>query len=219
MIIMKKTPLAMIFTGVIITAIIAVSIVSFYPAPTPSSVNQSNSIPATNFVYFDIDKIHEILLTEQILISTPNPITDHTVDQYCSFFDRDNIKRSVPYCLTTAILNPDGTPLGNMNMGGNPITPAVALSVIEVPSLDAHQEEVAFVFQTMVDTLVCDCWSAQKPGGYESVAAWIDAAKQEHAKFPEKTLKSKIDNLAQKQLVLEITAIEESYVLTFVILV
>ena len=210
---MKKMPLVMAVIG----AVIAISLISFYTAS--SSVSNSNDVRPVNIVYFDIDEIYEILLSEDILISTPVPITDHTIDQYCSFIDRQNIKISVPYCLTTALVNPDGTALGNLNMGGNPITPAVALSILEVPSLDSYSEEVAFVFQTMVDTLVCDCWASQKPGGFESVAEWIDAAKQEHAKSPENTLKSKIDNLAQKQLVLEITAIEDSYFFTFVIIV
>ena len=29
----------------------------------------------------------------------------------------------------------------------------------------------------MIETLVCDCWNDKQPGGFESVNAWIDAAK------------------------------------------
>lgn len=209
---MKKIPLVIIIVGIII----AVSLISFYS--TSPSVSESGDVKPINFIYFDIDEIYEVLLAEDILISTPIPITDHTIDQYCSYIDRQNIKRSVPYCLTTALINPDGTALGNLNMGGNPITPVVALSILEVPSLDSYSDEVAFVFQTMIDTLVCDCWASQQPGGFESVSAWIDAAKQEHIKSPQTTLKSKIDDLAQKQIVLEITALENSYLFTFVII-
>ena len=216
MIMMKKTLLGII---VVVGIAVAISLFSVYPVPSQLSVNESDDVKPIDFIYFDIDEIYEILLAEDILISTPIPITDHTIDEYCSFFDRQSIKRSVPYCLTTALVNPDGTALGNLNMGGNPITPVVALSILEVPSLDSYSEEVAFVLQTMVDTLVCDCWASQKPGGFESVSEWIDAAKQEHLKSPQSTLKSKIDDLAQKQLVLEITALENSYLFTFVIIV
>ena len=69
----------------------------------------------------------------------------------------------------------------------------------------------------MIDILVCECWSEQRPGGYESVSEWLDAAKEQYNTSPQSTLKSKIDGLAHKRLVLEIMPAEESYLFTLTI--
>ena len=208
---MKKIVFVPIFVGIIVI----LSLLSFYMAS--KSGDGSATLPDVDFIYFDIDDIQEVVVTRQMTLSTPIPITDHTIDQYCSFFDAQNIKRSVSYCLTSAIVNSDGTPLGNLNMGGNPILPIMALAIIEVPSLDLRQEETAFVFETMIEILVCECWSEQRPGGYASVSEWLDAAKEQYNTSPQSTLKSKIDGLAHKRLVLEIMPAEESYLFTLTI--
>ena len=56
----------------------------------------------------------------------------------------------------------------------------------------------------MVENLVCDCWNEQKPGGFESVSSWLDAAEAKYLESSQNTLKSKMNGLAQKQLILEI---------------
>jgi hypothetical protein len=65
--------------------------------------------------------------------------------------------------------------------------------------------------------LVCDCWAEQHPGGFESIPAWLDAAQNKYSESSQTTLKSKIDGLAQKQLILEITATEKSYLWTLIV--
>jgi hypothetical protein len=65
--------------------------------------------------------------------------------------------------------------------------------------------------------LVCDCWAEQHPGGFESIPAWLDAAQNKYTESPQTTLKSKIDGLAQKQLILEITSTEKSYLWTLIV--
>jgi len=206
-----------ILIPVLIGIAIIFSLVSFYPQF--ESVDESSSLPEINFIYSDIDKIQKILTTKNISMTTPTPITDHTVDQYCTFFDGDDVQNFVQYCLTTALVDSDGEPLGNLNMGGNPITPLMALAIIEVsPSLDSKKDDVAIIFETIIDTLVCYCWEEQQPGGFVSVSAWLDAAKQQYEESPQTTLKSKINGLAQKQLVLEITSTEKSYLWTLIVI-
>ena len=205
-----------ILIPVLMGIVIIFSLVLFYPELESS--NNSKFILENDFIYSDIDKIQKTLSTKNIFISTPALITDHTVKQYCTFFDDENIQKSVQYCLTTVILDSEGQHLGNLNMGGNPIKPKMALAVLEVPSLDYKFDDGIIIFQTMIDTLVCDCWGEQQPGGFESVSAWLDAAKQQYGESEQKTLKSKINGLAQKQLVLEITATEESYLWTLIVI-
>ena len=206
----------MILIPILVGITIIFSLVLFYPELESS--NNSKSDSENDFIYSDIDKIQKILVTKNIFISTPTPITDHTVEQYCTFFDDENIQKFVQYCLTTAISDSGGQHLGNLNMGGNPIKPKMALAIIEVPSLDYKLDDSIIIFQTMIDTLVCDCWEEQQPGGFESVSAWINAANQQYDESEQKTLKSKINGLAQKQLVLEITATEESYLWTLIVI-
>ena len=204
-----------ILISILIGIVVVFSLVYFN---YESKLVDGSVISDIDFIYSDVDKIQKILDAQQIFMSSPTTIIDHTVDQYCMFFDSENVQRFVQSCITTALVDSDGQPLGNFNMGGNPITPIMALAIIEVSSLDSNQDDVAFVFETMIDTLVCDCWEAQKPGGFESISSWLDAAKQQYGESDQNTLKSKINGLAQKQLILEITATEKSYIWTLIVI-
>lgn len=183
------------------------------------SKNQSLQTFENNFIYSDTEKIQKILATENILMSPPSVITDHTIKQYCTFFDDDGIQQFVSYCVTTAILDSEGKPLGNINMGGNPIEPSMALALVETgSSFDSKSEEIGFIFETMINTLVCDCWDEKKPGGFESVSAWIHAAEQQYRDSSQSTLTSRINGMAQKQLILEITTSGDSYLWTLIVI-
>ncbi len=57
----------------------------------------------------------------------------------------------------------------------------------------------------------------KKPGGLESVSAWIDAANTHHLEAKKITSKSEISGLAQKDLLLEITTNTEGYLWKFII--
>ena len=177
------------------------------------------SIPDVNFIYSNIDSMQKILIANGIVMSSPTVISDDTVGQYCTYFDNDGIQKFVQYCITTALVDSDGKPLGNLNMGGNPISPSMALAIIEVsPDLGSKRDKIDFVFQTMIENLVCDCWDEQKPGGFESVSSWLDAAESKYLESSQNTLKSKMNGLAQKQLILEITSVGESYLWTLIVL-
>ena len=176
------------------------------------------SIPDVNFIYSNVDAMQKILITNDIVMSSPTVISDDTVGQYCTYFDNDGIQKFVQYCITTALVNSDGKPLGNLNMGGNPISPSMALVILETPDLNSKRDKIDFIFQTMIENLVCDCWDEQKPGGFESVSSWLDAAETKYLESTQNTLKSKMNGLAQKQLILEITSIDESYLWTLIVL-
>ena len=176
------------------------------------------SIPDVNFIYSNVDAMQKILITNDIVMSSPTVISDDTVGQYCTYFDNDGIQKFVQYCITTALVNSDGKPLGNLNMGGNPISPSMALVILETPDLNSKRDKIDFIFQTMIENLVCDCWDEKKPGGFESVSSWLDAAETKYLESTQNTLKSKMNGLAQKQLILEITSIDESYLWTLIVL-
>ncbi len=197
----------------ILIIIVAIPVIVF----SSESKSQDDSVPKIDFIYANIDDMQKIFIAEGISMSSPTTISDDTVSQYCAFFDNSNVQKSVPYCITTALMDSEGRALGNLNMGGNPISPTMALAIIETPSLDSKNTEIDFVFQTMIEILVCDCWNEKKPGGFESVSAWLDAAKQQYGDSSKSALKSKIGGLAQKQLTLEITSTGSSYLWTLII--
>lgn len=208
---MNKLILIPILLGVVI-------VVSLLSISENTSQPQSKPIYEIDFTFYDVEKIKTSLAKQNIFMSTPTAITDHTIEQYCAFYD-DEIQKSIKYCTTTALLDSDGEPLGNINMGGTTDGPILALVIIDAtPFLDSRENEVNFVFQTMIEILVCDCWEEQQPGGFESVSAWLNAAKEKYIESSKTTLKSNIVGLDNKKLILEITSKDESYLWTLIVL-
>ena len=200
-----------------IVAVIAISAASF--SVESKSKPLSEPTYENDFTYADVDKITEILATQNISMSAPTEITDYTIKQYCTYFDEGDVQRIMKYCITTALLDSDGKPLGNINMGGSSDYSTMALAIIEAsPFLDSKDSEVNFVFQTMIETMVCDCWEEQQPGGFESVPQWLKTAEEHYLESPYTTLKSKIEGLDQKQLILEITPKDGKFLWTLIII-
>jgi hypothetical protein len=151
-------------------------------------------------------------------MSTPTPVTDHTIGNYCAI--RDDILSSINYCTTTALQGPDGKSLGNVSIGGTPDNPVMAIAVVESsPFLDSKFNEVEIVFESMIETLVCDCWNEKQPGGFESINSWISAAKIKYGESSQTIpLKSTVSGLGDETLILEITFKDESYLWTLIVL-
>jgi hypothetical protein len=198
--------------------IIIISAIAIFLISENSSMPSSENLYQFGFTFYDVEKIKSSLSEANIFMSIPTPITDHTIENYCAI--RDNILSSINYCTTTAIQGPDGRSLGNISMGGTPDNPIMAIALVESsPFLDSKSDEIKIVFETMVETLVCDCWNEKQPGGFESVNAWINAAKIKYAESSQTVpLKSTITGLGNETLILEITSKNESYLWTLIVL-
>ncbi len=195
-----------------------ISAIVIFLIPENSSMPSSDNLYQSGFTFYDVEKIKESLSEKNIFMSIPTPITDHTIENYCAI--RDDILSTINYCTTTAIQGPDGKSLGNISMGGTPDNPIMALALVESsPFLDSKFNEVEIVFKIMIETLVCDCWDEKQPGGFESVNAWLEAAK---IKFTESSqtipLKSTITGLGDETLILEIKSTSDSYSWTLIVL-
>lgn len=175
------------------------------------------SIYESGFTYYDIEQIQDTLAEKNIIVSSPSPITDHTISEYCTYFEK-GLPRTVEYCTTTAVMNSEGTTLGNINIGGNTQTPVMAVANLETKTLNSNPDEVLAIFETMIETLVCDCWEDEKSGNYDSIAAWLDAAQTFYVDSDGRNIKSKIDNLGDSEILLEITSKENSVLQTLIIL-
>ena len=169
------------------------------------------SYNATNF------NIQSILASKGITMSNPLKFSGNTTAQYCTFYQNDLKQNSVEYCTSTELKDSDGKFLGNIHMTGSIDSPNSILGVIQTDPFMNQLDSVKTVYQTMVESVVCDCWQAQKPGNLESISAWVDAAKFHHLEGKHTTSNSQIDGLAQKHLFLEITTNTKGYLWKFVI--
>ena len=177
---------------------------------------QSNTIYDTGFTYYDIEKIQTTLAEYDIVVSTPISITDHTIGQYCKFFDK-GLPKTVEYCTTTSILDSKGDALGNINMGGDTNSPILAIANLETSTLESNQDEVFVVFKTMIETLACDCWEEESED-FESITAWLNTVHDFYLNSEKRNVKSQIDNLGNTQITLEITSKENSVLQTLIVL-
>ena len=134
-----------------------------------------------------------------------------------SFFSDENLQKSVQYCTSTELIDSDGKFIGNIHMIGDSDFPFAVLGVMQTDPFMSELNSVKAISEVMIKSLVCDCWINEKPGGFESVSDWIDAAKSHHLEAKKITSKSEINNLAQKQLLIEISTNKEGYLWKFIV--
>lgn len=197
---------------------IAIVISSFFILSNDvSSDSESQLIPDTGFSYYDIEKIQNNLKEYDVFVSSPTAITDHTIDQYCTYFEK-GLSKSVEYCTTTAVLDYEGTSLGNINIGGDTQSPVLAIANLETSSLESNQDEVSAVFEVMIETLVCNCWDDEKSEDYPTISSWLEGTQTFYTDSGKRNIKSKIDDLAGNEILLEITTKDDSILQTLIIL-
>jgi len=197
-----------------LATIVSISVVLLYS--TPSEL-ESPPVNNTGFTYYDIEKIQNTLSAKDVLVSAPTAITDHTINQYCTFFDK-GLPKTVEYCTTTAITDIHGNAFGNINIGGDIDSPILAIANLETSTLESNQDEVLAVIETMIETLVCDCWEEEKAGDIESISAWVDLVHKFYYDSNERGIKSQVDDLGTSTITLEITPKDNSILQTLIIL-
>lgn len=201
----------------ILIGAIAVILTSFILIFDDTSETKPEPVLNTGFTYYDIETIQKTLAQKNVTVSTPTAITDHTVKQYCTFFDK-GLPRTVDYCTTTAVMDSEGNTLGNINMGGDTNSPIMAVANLETLTLESNREDVFAVFETMIETLVCDCWEEEQSKDFESISAWIDTVQTFYYDSDKRNIKSKVDNLRDAEIFLEITTKDNSVLQTLIIL-
>ena len=116
--------------------IVIISAIAIFLIPEDSSMPSSENLYQSGFTFYDVEKINESVSKYNIFMSTPTPVTDHTIGNYCAI--RDDILSTINYCTTTALQGPDGKSLGNISIGGTPDNPIMAIAVVEsTPFLDS----------------------------------------------------------------------------------
>lgn len=184
---------------------------------TQKPITDKISYPITFSYNVTNSNIISILASKGISMSNPLKFSGNATAQYCTFYQDDIKQNSVEYCTSTELKDSDGKFLGNIHITGSVDSPNAILGVIQTDPFMNQLDSIKTVYQTMVESVVCDCWQEQKPGNLESVSAWIDAAKSHHLEGKHTTSNSQIDGLAQKHLFLEITTNTKGYLWKFVI--
>jgi len=206
---MNKKILIPVISGIVITIVIAVFMI-----PTPEEVESetlSISYTKTN------KELQSILATNNISMSSALKLNGFSIQKYCTFFSDEDIQNAIKYCTSTELLDSDGQYLGNIHMVGTSGSPRYVIGVIQADPFVSQLDEIKIIYQTMIESLVCECWNEKKPGGFESVSDWIDAANAHHLEAKKITSKSEISGLAPKDILLEITTNTEGYLWKFII--
>ena len=209
---MNKFILIPIILG--IAAVVSLSLIFISEEPSES---QSLLIYDQGFTYYDIETIQTTLSKQNITVSIPVAITDHTISQYCMIFE-NKLPQKIDYCTTTNVIDSEGNPLGNINMGGNTNSPILAIANLETTTLESNQDDVLAVIEVMIETLVCDCWEEEKSDDdLESISAWLDAVHIFYNDSGQRSVKSQVDDLGTSVITLEVTSTENSILHTLII--
>jgi len=206
---MNKKILIPVISGIAITIVIAVLMI-----PTPKEAESetlSISYTKTN------KELQSTLATNNISMSSALRLNGFSIEKYCTFFADEATQNAIKYCTSTELLDSDGRYLGNIHMVGTSGSPRYVIGVIQADPITSQLDEIKIIYQTMIESIVCECWNEEKPGGFESVSDWIDAAHAHHLEAKRITSKSEISGLAQKELLLEITTNTEGYLWKFII--
>jgi len=203
----------------VIAGIIFVVAISIFMIPTSETTPSENSdSKALSISYVETNKEIQLQLAlQEIAMSSPLKLNGFSIKKYCTFFADESIQNAIEYCTSTELLDSDGYYLGNIHMVGLPHSPKYVIGAIQADPHVSQLDEIKTIFQTMIESIVCDCWEEEKPGEFETVSAWIDAANTHHLEAKRITSKSEISGLAQKDLLLEITTNTEGYLWKFII--
>ena len=197
-----------------IAAVLSLSLIFVSEEPSES---QSPSIYDQGFTYYDIETIQTTLSEQNITVSIPVAITDHTISQYCMIFE-NKLPKKIDYCTTTNVIDSEGNPLGNINMGGNTNSPILAIANLETTTLESNQDDVLAVIEVMIETLVCDCWEEEKSDDdLESISAWLDAVHSFYNDSGQRSVKSQVEDLGTSVITLEVTSKDDSILHTLII--
>ena len=69
------------------------SAIAIFLIPEQSSMPSSENLYQYGFTFYDVEKIKLSLSEQNIFMSTPSPITDHTIENYCAI--RDDILSAI----------------------------------------------------------------------------------------------------------------------------
>ncbi len=170
------------------------------------------SLPELEFTYDDSNsKLKQKLEFFDISMSSPIKLINRNyLEEYCTFFENDDLQNQVDYCTSTELRDSEGKYLGNIHMVGSRQMPKIILALIQTDPFMQNLDDVKTVYNVVIEDLVCDCWNEVLPGDIGTVAEWVDKQRDFHTSNTKPTSKSNL-SLSGMQLQMELTTNSEGY--------
>lgn len=170
------------------------------------------------FSYNDSNlKLKQDLDSNKISMSSPiKLIAKNQIEEFCTFFDNDELQKQVEYCTSTELRNSEGKYLGNIHMVGNRQMPKILLVVTQSDPFMQNLDDIKTVFGVVIEDLVCDCWNEIQPSGIKTIAEWIDKQRDFHKSDTKPTSKSSL-TLSEMLLQMELTTNTQGYLWKLII--
>jgi len=200
-----------LYIGIVIVAISVVASVSLISNYGKEKFN-TLSLPELEFTYDDSNsKLKEKLAIFDISMSSPITLINRNyLEEYCTFFENEDLQNQVDYCTSTELRDSEGKFLGNIHMVGSRQMPKIILALIQTDPFIQNLDDVKTVYKVVIEDLVCDCWNEVQPGDIQTVAGWIDKQRDFHTSDTKPTSKSNL-SLSGMQLQIELTTNTEGY--------
>jgi len=200
-----------LYIGIAIVAISVVASVSLISNYGDEKFN-TFSLPELEFTYDDSNsKLKEKLAIFDISMSSPITLINRNyLEEYCTFFENEDLQNQVDYCTSTELRDSEGKFLGNIHMVGSRQMPKIILALIQTDPFIQNLDDVKTVYKVVIEDLVCDCWNEVQPGDIQTVAGWIDKQRDFHTSDTKPTSKSNL-SLSGMQLQIELTTNTEGY--------
>jgi len=200
-----------LYIGIAIVAISVVASVSLISNDGNEKFN-TLSLPELEFSYDESNsKLQQKLGFLDISMSSPIKLINRNyLEEFCTFFENEDLQNQVDYCTSTELGDSEGKYLGNIHMVGSRQMPKIILALIQTDPFWQNLDDVKTVYTVVIEDLVCDCWNEVQPGDIETVAAWVDKQRDFHTSDTKPTSKSNL-SLSGMQLQMELTTNTEGY--------
>lgn len=203
-----------VYAGIsVAVAAIIIVIIQFSIIPVGDQNHQEpRQVAYLDFSYEEGNSdLKSALALHQINMSNPLKfITPTTISQYCNFLTDPKKQALVTYCTSTELKDKQGF-LGNINMVGSTDAPGLIIVAIQSNPMLTNYNEVKTVFETVINSTVCQCWDKEKPRDYPTLSVMVDALRDFHinGKKPDSTTHT--TPLGNKHFEIELTTNESGY--------
>ena len=200
-----------LYIGITIVAISIVASVSLISNDGDEKFN-TLPLPELEFTYDESNsKLQQKLEFFDISMSSPIKLINRNyLEEFCTFFENEDLQNQVDYCTSTELRDSEGKYLGNIHMVGSRQMPKIILALIQTDPFMQNLDDVKTVYNVVIEDLVCDCWNEVQPGDIETVAGWVDKQRDFHTSDTKPTSKSNL-SLSGMQLQMELTTNTEGY--------
>lgn len=177
-----------IYIGISVAVAIAAIIIVL---TSNNPVVQTSQTPTTGISAYTLEISYEtvnsdlrnILRSQQINMSNPLRFsTQANINQYCDFLSNKTKQAMIEYCTSTELKDRQGNFLGDINMVGSGMAPVLVITALQSDSSLSNYNDIKTVFGDVVNETICQCWDKEKPGGYASLSAMMDAQRDFHLK-------------------------------------